>query len=79
MTKKGKKMISLDNVELQKFKEITKSMPDIRTEKVEAIKEQIDSGKYIVNGKEVAKKILEHGCEINHITHQKKGSCKKSG
>ena len=72
-------MISHDNIELQKFKEIAKSIPDVRTEKIESIKEQIDSGKYFVDKKEVAKKMLELGCEINHITHQKKGSCKKLG
>ncbi|MGQ9610238.1 MAG: flagellar biosynthesis anti-sigma factor FlgM [bacterium] len=77
MKKKGKKMISHDDVELQKFKEIAKTIPDIRVDKIEIIKEQIKSGKYIVNGKEVVKKILEHGCEINHITHQKKKSCEK--
>ncbi len=77
MKKKDKKMIFHDNAELQKFKEIAKSIPDIRTDKVSEIKEQIKSGKYIVNGKEVAKKILEHGCEIDHITHQKRDLVKK--
>lgn len=37
---------------------IIKAMPDIREEKVNAIKEKIDSGTYKVKGKDIAEKML---------------------
>lgn len=40
---------------MQKIKEI----PDVRREKVDTIKKQIESGTYEVDGKKIAEKILE--------------------
>lgn len=45
--------------EIAKINEIIKSSPDIRTEKVEKIKNEIAKGTYSVDAKDVAEKILK--------------------
>lgn len=44
--------------EMQQMKNAVDQIPDIRESKVEALKSQINSGTYKVNGEEVAKKII---------------------
>lgn len=45
--------------ELHKFDELTKSLSDIRKEEVENIKSKLESGDYSVNGRTVAKSIID--------------------
>ena len=45
--------------EMQKFDEIVKSLPDIQEERSDAIKKQIESGEYRINGQSVAKCIID--------------------
>jgi negative regulator of flagellin synthesis FlgM len=42
-------------VAIEKYKQL----PDIRTEKVEELKEKVKSGTYYVDGKRIAEKIME--------------------
>ncbi len=44
--------------DLQLAGEVAKATPDVRAEKVAAAKEKIDSGRYEVNSKEVATKMV---------------------
>ena len=45
--------------EMQKFDEIVKSLPDIQEGRSDAIKKQIESGEYKINGESVAKGIID--------------------
>ena len=45
--------------ELQKFEEIAKSLTEIQDDKASSIGKQIESGKYNVDGKSVAKSIID--------------------
>lgn len=45
--------------DIAKINEIVKSSPDIRTEKVEKLKNEIEKGTYSVDAKDVAEKILK--------------------
>ncbi len=66
--KRGNKLVSQPNdAELQKFKEIAKALPEIRQEKISAIRKQIKSGRYTVDASAVAKSIIERYCEIRSI------------
>jgi negative regulator of flagellin synthesis FlgM len=40
--------------------EIARKTPEVRWEKVQALKEEIESGRYQVDGEEVADKMLRH-------------------
>jgi flagellar biosynthesis anti-sigma factor FlgM len=51
--------LSGESKETQKAREIIDSMPDIREEKVLAIKKSIDDGTYTVNGDTIASNIIE--------------------
>ena len=44
--------------ELYKLKEMVNSMPDVRADKVEALKNSIASGSYTVKGNDVAGKLI---------------------
>jgi negative regulator of flagellin synthesis FlgM len=44
--------------EIQRVAELAKSAPDVRAEKVAALKEQIQNGTYEVDSKQVATKML---------------------
>ena len=44
---------------LNKLKEIVNSMPDVRADKVEALKNSIASGSYNVKGNDVAGKLIK--------------------
>jgi len=70
MKKKGNKMTSMDIAEIMKYKEIVKSLPDIRQDKVEAIKKKIESGEYKIDSKKVARKMIRHFYEIDQITNR---------
>jgi flagellar biosynthesis anti-sigma factor FlgM len=45
--------------ELQKFEEMAKSLTEIQDDKASSIGKQIESGKYNVDGKSVAKSIID--------------------
>lgn len=54
-----KVLLSTEGRDIAKISEIVKASPDIRTEKVERIKNEIAQGTYSVDGEEIAQKILE--------------------
>ena len=58
-SKTDKVSISATAKELNKLKEIVNSMPDVRTDKVEALKNSIASGSYNVKGDAVAGKLIK--------------------
>ncbi len=45
--------------DIQKAKEIALNTPDVRTEKVAELKDQIEKGKYRVDSKDIAEKMLK--------------------
>jgi flagellar biosynthesis anti-sigma factor FlgM len=45
--------------ELQKFEELVKKLPELQDEKANSIRKQIESGKYSVDSKSVAKSIID--------------------
>ncbi len=45
--------------QLQKFDELAKSLSDIRKEEIENVKSKLESGDYSVNGRTVAKSIID--------------------
>jgi flagellar biosynthesis anti-sigma factor FlgM len=45
--------------EMQKFDEIVKGLPEIQEGRSDAIKKQIESNEYKINGKSVAKSIID--------------------
>ncbi|MGI6143948.1 MAG: flagellar biosynthesis anti-sigma factor FlgM [bacterium] len=44
--------------EIKRVKEMARRAPDVRTEKVEEVKRQIEAGTYNVSGEEIAAKLL---------------------
>jgi negative regulator of flagellin synthesis FlgM len=46
--------------EIEKLKNTVEAMPDVRSEKVAALKQQISEGTYRVDGVKVAEKMLEN-------------------
>jgi negative regulator of flagellin synthesis FlgM len=52
--------ISSKAKDIQKAAEIINASPDIRTEKVDRIKEQIANGNYHVSSEKLAEKVLEN-------------------
>jgi negative regulator of flagellin synthesis FlgM len=52
--------ISSKAKDIQKTTEVVSAAPDIRTEKVERIKNEIDKGSYHVSTENLAEKILEN-------------------
>jgi negative regulator of flagellin synthesis FlgM len=51
--------LSTQKAEIEKLKKTVESMPDVRTEKVETLKQQLADGSYKVEGIKVAGKMLE--------------------
>ena len=51
--------------EVQKFTEVAKAMPDVRQEKIDAIKKQIEDGTYKVSAESIAKSIIDLHTGIN--------------
>jgi negative regulator of flagellin synthesis FlgM len=52
--------LSTQKTEIEKLKKSVESLPDVRSEKVAEIKQQIAEGSYRVDGVMVAQKMLEH-------------------
>jgi negative regulator of flagellin synthesis FlgM len=51
--------LSAQSKEMNKIHEVLNATPDVRTEKVEALKKQVESGQYEVNSNSVAEKMLK--------------------
>lgn len=67
MTKKKdlkKKSALSNNEEVRKLTEITKNMPNVRQEKIDKIKKQIESGTYDVSAESIAKSIITYHKEL---------------
>jgi flagellar biosynthesis anti-sigma factor FlgM len=59
--------------EVRKFKEMAKTIPDVRQEKIDSIKKQLKSGKYNVPAEAIAKSIAElHDTLTSNRVHPKK-------
>ncbi|MGB9595950.1 MAG: flagellar biosynthesis anti-sigma factor FlgM [Candidatus Poribacteria bacterium] len=59
-TKKTDELVLSSHIsEMQKYEDIVKNLPDIQEEKSNAIGKQIESGKYKIDGKSVAKSIID--------------------
>ena len=52
-------VLSSRAVELQKFEELLKTLPELQDEKINSIRKQIESGEYRVDSKLVAKSIID--------------------
>ncbi|HHW54839.1 MAG: flagellar biosynthesis anti-sigma factor FlgM [bacterium] len=50
--------LSAEAREIQRVKELARQAPDVRREKVEEVKGQIEAGTYKVSGEEIAEKLL---------------------
>ncbi len=50
--------LSANSTDVQKIKEVLDATPSVRTEKVQALKEQIERGEYQVDSRKVAEKML---------------------
>ena len=57
--KKDKGAPSPYDAEVRRYVEMTRDIPDVRQEKVEAIKKRIESGTYCVSAESVAESILD--------------------
>jgi len=64
MSKPKKCKSSTQSDEVQKFAELAKKLPDIRQEKIDAIKKKIEAGTYNVSTDCVAKSIIESHKEL---------------
>lgn len=58
---KGKDFVNLSKEaqDISKFKSLIEHIPEIRADKVEAIKKAIESGTYTIDSLKIAEKILE--------------------
>jgi flagellar biosynthesis anti-sigma factor FlgM len=73
MNKKRKNnAVSPDQAEIQRFKEILKSIPDPQQKKIDEIKKKIDNGEYNVNADDVASKMIELAQDIKEMTPKSK-------
>ncbi|WP_105616953.1 flagellar biosynthesis anti-sigma factor FlgM [Vallitalea okinawensis] len=63
---KSKDTVELSSVakDFQVAREMGKKVPDVRMEKVEEIKAMMQSNNYNIEGKEVAKKMVESGFDV---------------
>lgn len=52
-------MPSRRDKEVRKFKEIAKTIPDVRQGKIDSVKKQLESGKYGVPAEAIAKSIAD--------------------
>lgn len=59
LVKKDEVVISSHAFEIRKFEEIAKNSPEIREDKIGSLKEKIQSSSYVVDGKAIAKSILD--------------------
>jgi len=51
--------LSAQSKEMNKIHDVLKATPDVRAEKVEALKKQVESGQYEVNSNSLAEKMLK--------------------
>ena len=51
--------LSTRKVEIEKLVKVVEAMPEVRTERVNALKQQIAEGSYNIDGVKVAEKMLE--------------------
>ena len=51
--------LSAQSKEMNKIHEVLNATPDLRTEKVEALKKQVESGQYEVSSNSLAEKMLK--------------------
>ncbi|MDX1763403.1 MAG: flagellar biosynthesis anti-sigma factor FlgM [bacterium] len=58
--KTGSDQIEISGVvqEISRISELVRATPDIRSDRVDAVKAAIDSGSYQINGRKVAEKLL---------------------
>lgn len=52
-------LVSTHSAEIQKYVELAKSIPEVRQDKVEAIKKKIMMGEYIIDGEAVANSMID--------------------
>ena len=62
---KDKVILSPRATEVQRLKKLANDVPDVRQEKIDAIKRQIETGTYNVSAKSVAKSIIDSHIEMN--------------
>jgi len=58
--------LSSKNLDLTEMQMKIMSFPDIRAEKVEQIKMQLESGTYNISPGEIAERLIEEAMELNH-------------
>jgi negative regulator of flagellin synthesis FlgM len=63
--RKDEVVLSSRAAEIAKFTKLAKEIPDVRQEKIDAIKKQIADGIYNVSAESVAKSIVDLHLEIN--------------
>lgn len=51
--------ISSRGREMQRYREVLKTMPDVRNDRVEDLKKRIDEGKYEPSAERIAEKMME--------------------
>lgn len=59
--------------ELEKARELLNAMPDVRAEKIAAIKPLVEQGSYQVSGKKTARKIVNQSLRESARLHKKNG------
>ena len=62
---KDEVILSPRAAEVQRLKKLVNDVPDVRQEKIDAIKKQIETGTYNVSARSVAKSIIDLHIEIN--------------
>jgi len=55
--------LSSQAMDLKKMQQQAMSTPDVRTEKVDNIKLQVDNGNYKINTEQIAEKLIQEGLE----------------
>ena len=55
--------VSSQGLALQKALQVLSSVPDIRSDKVAALKARVDAGTYAVSGRDTAQSMLKHASE----------------
>jgi flagellar biosynthesis anti-sigma factor FlgM len=50
-------------LEMSKYKETVKALPDVRQERIAELKRQIEAGEYHVDSRKIAEKILDRQIE----------------
>ena len=50
-------------LEMRKYKEVVKALPELRQERIKELKRQIEAGEYHIDSRKIAEKILERQIE----------------